>query len=55
MTATLAALVALSLVPIQCWTFLSWAIALTSNAFDEALQQMPLHLKGHPPPGTELQ
>ena len=56
MTATLAALVALALVPTLTLDFpFTGRVALTSDAFDAALQQMPPHLKGHPPPGTELQ
>jgi hypothetical protein len=56
MTAALAALVALALVPTLVLDFpFTGRVALTSDAFDEALQQMPPHLKGHPPPGTELQ
>ena len=53
MTATLAALVALTLVPIVALDFpFTGRGALTSSAFDEALQQLPPHLRGHPPPGT---
>ena len=53
MTATLAALVALTLVPILVLDFpFTGRVALTSSAFDEALQQLPPHLRGHPPPGT---
>ena len=56
MTATLAALVALALVPTLTLDFpFTGQVALTSDAFDAALQQMPPHLKGRPPPGTELQ
>ena len=53
MTATLAALVALTLVPILVLDFpFTGRVALTSSAFDEALQQLAPHLRGHPPPGT---
>jgi hypothetical protein len=53
MTATLAALVALTLVPIVALDFpFTGRGALSSSAFDEALQQLPPHLRGHPPPGT---
>ena len=56
MTATLAALVALTLVPILVLDFpFTGPVALASSAFDEALQQMPPHLKGHPLSATEPQ
>jgi hypothetical protein len=53
MTAALAALVALTLVPALILDFpFTGQAALTSGAFDEALPLMPPHLKGHPPTGT---
>ena len=53
MTAALAAMVALALVPVVFLDFpFTGQLALTSNAFDKALQQMPPHLKA---PGTGLQ
>jgi hypothetical protein len=52
MTATLAALVALALLPALILNFpFTGQVAISPGAFDEALQQMPPHLKGHPPPG----
>ena len=54
MTVALAALVALALVPAMILDFpFTGQAALTSGDFDEALQQMPPHLKGHPPTGNE--
>jgi hypothetical protein len=54
MTAALAALVALSLLPTMILDFpFTGQAALTTGAFDEALEQMPPHLKGHPPTGTQ--
>ena len=56
MTAALAAVVVLALVPTLVLDFpFTGQVALTSDAFDEALQRMRPHLKGHPPLGTELQ
>ena len=50
MTATLAALLALAVVPTLTLDFpFTGQVALTSNAFDEALQQMPPHPSEHPP------
>jgi len=54
MTATLAALVALTLLLALLLDFpFTGQVSVSSGAFDEALQQMPPHLKGHPPPETE--
>lgn len=54
MTATLAALVALAMLPALILDFpFTGEVALSSAAFDEALQQLAPHEKGHPPP--ELQ
>jgi len=54
MTAALAALVALSLLPTMLLDFpFTGQAALTTGAFDEVLEQMPPDLKGHPPTGTQ--
>jgi Flp pilus assembly protein TadB len=54
MTAALAALVALALLPALILDFpFTGQVALTTGAFHEALQQIPPHLKGHPPTGTQ--
>src|SRR5262245_29028925 len=55
MTATLAALVGLALVPTLVLDFpFAGQVALTSDAFDEALRQMPLHLREQIPPDNQL-
>lgn len=54
MTATLAGLVALILLPALLLDFpFTGQVVLSSGAFDEALQQLPPHVKGHPSPETE--
>jgi Protein of unknown function (DUF4239) len=51
MTATLAALVALALLPAVILDFpFTGDVTISSAPFDQALHQMPPHLKGHPPP-----
>ena len=56
MTATLAALVALALVPTLVLDFpFTGQVALTSDAFDEALRQMPPHLRNQSPSDNQLQ
>ena len=53
MTATLAALVALALLPALVLDFpFTGEVALASGDFDEALEQMPPHLKERPPTGS---
>jgi len=54
MTAGLAALVALALIPAVLLDYpFTGDVGISSAPFDHALQQMPPHLKGHPPPGFE--
>jgi Flp pilus assembly protein TadB len=53
MTAALAALVALSFLPALVLDFpFTGQAALSYQAFEGALEQMPPHLKGHPPAGA---
>jgi len=53
MTAALAALVALSFLPALVLDFpFTGRAALSYQAFEVALEQMPPHLKGHPPAGA---
>ena len=54
MTAGLAALVALALIPALLLDYpFTGDVTISSAPFDHALQQMPPHLNGHPPPGIE--
>jgi len=54
MTAALAALVALALLPALILDYpFTGDVTISSAPFDQAMQQMPPHLKGHPPPGFE--
>ena len=54
MTTGLAALVALALIPALLLDYpFTGDVRISSAPFDHALQLMPPHLKGHPPPGFE--
>jgi hypothetical protein len=54
MTAALALLVALALLPALLLDYpFTGDVAISSAPFDQAMQQLPPHLKGHPPPGSE--